>query len=46
MRDKLFKIESELFKIESEAYKNKKIRLGLKIEEVRKKIWEIIKSDY
>ena len=45
MWDKLFKIECELFEIECELFKNKNIKLALKIEEARKKIWEVIKSD-
>ena len=46
MIDKLFKIECELYKIQFELYENKKIKLAHKIKEARKKIWEVIKSDF
>ena len=45
MWDKVFKIECELFEVECEAYENKNTKLALRIEEVRKKLWEVIKSD-
>ena len=45
MWDKLFKIECQLFEVECEAYESKNVKLALKIEDVRKKLWEVIKSD-
>ena len=39
------KIECQLFEVECEAYESKNVKLALKIEEVRKKLWEVIKLD-